>query len=55
MALIKLCSRCASAANDAFKLLMLNPDGKTGKCGHCGKKAYLLEYEVKKHDTQRNS
>lgn len=44
---IRLCAKCVEACKDAYIVVSLG-DGKTGKCGHCGKRSYTLEYGVKK-------
>lgn len=47
---ILLCDRCAKAAEDVYTVKRLGLVGKNGKCGHCGRKIMVIEYEVTKRE-----
>lgn len=46
---MQLCAKCADDFRAAgFLVSIVDRDGKMGKCAQCGKKHYVLEYEVGK-------
>lgn len=45
---IFLCNKCADVAKGVYTIKRLTLAGKSGKCGHCGRKTVVNEHEMKK-------